>query len=175
MEKILTKWGRSWKKTYRKLSTVLVRSEPWPRDRGTGVGRLTCCQTNELGTDFLGSWVLWFVWKFALWAKPEDMWFGPATETSLLRELGQPVPQLKFPLRVWPACFSSLSWFQIPRGRSSPKPAPGQSLNTTGVKNIFQNKRFSGLWVSFGLGANFPTSALYLAIHSALDFLNLSS
>lgn len=81
MERIVTKWGRSWRKTRRKLSRVLVRSEPLPTDGCTGVGRLTCYQSNELGTDFLGSWVLWFVWKFALWAKPEDIWFGTAVET----------------------------------------------------------------------------------------------
>lgn len=177
MERIVTKWGRSWRKTRRKLSRVLVRSEPLPTDGCTGVGRLTCYQSNELGTDFLGSWVLWFVWKFALWAKPEDIWFGTAVET--------------FPcLGSWASQFlSSNSPWEFNLSVSHPSPGsrfpggdPPQSRHqgttgvksTTGVKNILQNKRFSGLWVSFGLGANLPTSALCLAIHRSLDFLNLS-
>lgn len=95
------KMRRSWKKTCRKLSRVLVRNEPLPRDGCTGVGRLTCCQSNELGTDFLGSWVSWFVWKFALWAKTWGyMIWHCHGNLSLLRELGQPVPQLKFPWGV---------------------------------------------------------------------------
>lgn len=134
MARIPAKWGRPWKKTCRKLSSV------WSGvnlDLGTGALVLV-----DLFAVRLVSWGQRLSWQLShliclkiclankTWVLKKGTWSGSAMETCLLRELGQPVPRLRFSLGVNSPVSDPSSGSRFPEGDPSPKlalPAGGGS------------------------------------------------